>query len=147
MFTAALFTIVRTQKKPKCPSTEEQIKKMWYLYTMKYYSAIKRNEVGSCVDMWMDLETVLQSEVNQKNKYILMHTCGIQKTVYMILFAKQKQTHRCREQTYGHQEGKGGLNWEIGIDAYTSLILCIKQVTNENLLYSSGNSSQSSVVT
>ena len=64
MFIAALFTIARTWKKPKCPSTEEWIKKMWYLYTMKYYSAIKSNEVGSCVDMWMGLETVLQSEVN-----------------------------------------------------------------------------------
>ena len=51
MFIAALFTIVRTWKQSKCPSTEERIKKMWYIYTMEYYSAIKRDEVGSFVEM------------------------------------------------------------------------------------------------
>ena len=79
MFIAALFTIARTWKQPKCPSTEEWIKK-WYIYTMEYYSAIKRNETGTFVEMWMDLETVIQSEVSQKekNKYcILTHICGI----------------------------------------------------------------------
>ena len=64
MFTAALFTIARSWKQPKCPSTDEWIKKMWYTYTVKYYSAIKRNEIGSFVEMWMDLETVIQSEVS-----------------------------------------------------------------------------------
>ena len=50
----------------KCPSTDEWIKKIWYIYTTEYYSAIKRNEIGSFVEMWMDLETVIQSEVSQK---------------------------------------------------------------------------------
>ena len=52
---------------------------MWYIYIMEYYSAIKRNEIGSFIEMWMDLESVIQSEVSQKekNKYILMHICGI----------------------------------------------------------------------
>ena len=68
MFTAALFTIARTWKQPKCPSTEEWIKKMWYIHIMEYYSAIKRNEIGSSVETWMDLETVIQSEVCQKEK-------------------------------------------------------------------------------
>ena len=80
MFIAALFTIARTRKQPKCPSTDEWIKKMWYIYTMDYYSAIKRNEIGSFVETLMDLETVIQSEVRQKeeNKYcILIHICGI----------------------------------------------------------------------
>ena len=80
MFTLALFTIARSWKQPKCPSTDEWIKKMWYIHTMEYYSAIKRNEIGSSVEMWMNLETVIQSEVSQKekNKYrILMHICGI----------------------------------------------------------------------
>ena len=79
MFIAALFTIVRSWKQPKCPSTDECIKKMWYIYTMEYYSAIKRNDIGSFVETWMDLETVIQSEVSQKekNKYrILTHICG-----------------------------------------------------------------------
>ena len=72
MFTAALFTIAKTWKQPKCPSTEEWIKKMWYIYTMEYFE--------SFVETWMDLETVIQSKVSQKekNKYcILTQTCGI----------------------------------------------------------------------
>ena len=80
IFIAALFTIARTWKQPKCPSTEEWIKKLWYIYTIEYYSAIKRNEIGSFVEMWVDLDSVIQSEVSQKekNKYhILMHICGI----------------------------------------------------------------------
>ena len=80
MLIAALFTIARTWKQPKYPSTEEWIKKMWYIYTMEYYSVIKRNETGSFVETWMDLESVIQSEVSQKekNKYsVLMHICGI----------------------------------------------------------------------
>ena len=79
LFRSALFTIARTWKQPKCPSTEEWIKKMRYIYTMEYYSAIKRNEIGSLVETWMDLESVIQSEVSQKekNKYrILTHICG-----------------------------------------------------------------------
>ena len=79
MFIAALFTIAKSWKQHKCPSTDEWIKKMWSIYTMEYYSAIKRNEIGSFVETWMDLETVIQSEVSQKekNKYrILTHVCG-----------------------------------------------------------------------
>ena len=66
MFTAALFTIASTRKQPKCPSTDEWIKKMWHIYTMEYYSAIKRNEIEFFVVRWMDLEPVIQSEVSQK---------------------------------------------------------------------------------
>ena len=79
MFTAALFTIARSWKQPKCTSTYEWIKKMWYIYKMEYYSTIKMNEIGSSVETWMDLETVIQSEVSQKekNKYrILTHECA-----------------------------------------------------------------------
>ena len=80
MFIAALFTIARSWQQSKCPSTDKWIKKIWYIYTVEYYSAIKRNKIGSFVEMWMDLETVIQNEVSQKekNKYhILMHICGI----------------------------------------------------------------------
>ena len=68
MLIAALFTIARTWKQPKCPSTDEWLKKMCYIYIMEYYSAIKRNEIGSFVEMWMDLESVIQTEVSQKEK-------------------------------------------------------------------------------
>ena len=71
MFTAALFTIARTWKQPKCPSTDKCIKKKWYIYTMEYYSAIKRNEIESFVEMWMDLETVIQIEVRKRKTNII----------------------------------------------------------------------------
>ena len=80
MFIAALFTIARTWKQPKCPLTDEWTKKMWYIYTMEYYSAIKRNEIELFVVRWMDLESVLQNEVSQKEKnkdHMLTHTYGI----------------------------------------------------------------------
>ena len=81
MFIAALFTIARTWKQPKCPSTDECIK-MWHIYTMEYYSAIKRNEIELFVVRWMDLEPVIQSEVSQKEKskyHMLTHIYGILK--------------------------------------------------------------------
>ena len=80
MFIAALFTITRTWKQPRGPSTEDWIKKLWYIYTMKYYSVIKRNTFESVLMRWMKLEPIIQSEVSQKekNKYhMLMHICGI----------------------------------------------------------------------
>ena len=80
MFIAVLFTIARTWKPPKCPLTEEWVKKMWPIYTMEYDSAIKRNEIELFVVSWMDLESVIQSEVCQKekNKYrMLTHIYGI----------------------------------------------------------------------
>ena len=80
MFIAALFTIVRTWEQPRCPSTDEWIKKLWYMNTMEYYSAIKRNTSESVLMRWMNLELIIQSEVSQKenDKYhILMHIYGI----------------------------------------------------------------------
>ena len=68
MFIAALFTIARTWKQPRCPLRDVWIKKMWYIYTMAYYPAIKRNEFESFVVMWMNLESVIQSEVSQKKR-------------------------------------------------------------------------------
>ena len=70
MFIAALFTIARTWKQPKCPSTDDWIKKMWYIYTMECYSAIKKNKIMSFVATWMELETLILSKVSQeKAKY------------------------------------------------------------------------------
>ena len=66
MFIAALFTIARTWKQPKCPSTDDWIRKMWCIYTMEYYSAIKRNDIMSFT--WMKLETLILSEISQKEK-------------------------------------------------------------------------------
>ena len=79
-FTAALFAIAKTWKQPKCPSTEEWIKKMWYIYTMEYYSAIKKNEIPAFLATWMDLETIMLSEVSHTMRHqhqMLSLTCGI----------------------------------------------------------------------
>ena len=76
LFTEALFTIARTWKQPRCPSTDEWIKKLWYIFTMGYYSAIKRKAFESVLMRWMNLEAIIQSEVSQKEKdkyHILMH--------------------------------------------------------------------------
>ena len=80
MFIAALFIIARTWKQPRRPSADEWIRKRWYVYTMEYYSAIKKNTFESVVMRWMKLEPTIQSEVRQKEKHqysILMHIYGI----------------------------------------------------------------------
>ena len=80
MFIAALFSIAKTWKQPKCPSTEEWIKKMWYIYTMEYYSAIRKKEITAFAATWMDLEIIMLSEVNQTVRHqhqMLSLTCGI----------------------------------------------------------------------
>ena len=82
MFIAAQFTIASSRKQPRCPSTDEWIKKLWYIYTMEYYSALKRNAFESVLMRWINLEPIIQSEVRQKDKnkyHISRHIYGIQK--------------------------------------------------------------------
>ena len=67
MFIAALFTVAKTRKQSKCPSTDEGIKRLWYIYTMEYYSAIKTNEIMPCAATWMDLQIIILSEVRKRN--------------------------------------------------------------------------------
>ena len=71
MFVAALFTITKTWKQQKCPLKEEWIKKMWYIYTTEYYSAIKKNEIMPFAAAWMDLEIIILSKVNQRKTNII----------------------------------------------------------------------------
>ena len=80
MFIAALFTIARTWKRPRCPLIDEWIKKLWYIYMMEHYSAIKRNEFESVLMRWTKLEQIIQNELSQKEKYkyhILLYIYGI----------------------------------------------------------------------
>ena len=80
MFIAALFTIAKTWKQAKCPSTGEWIKKMWYIYTMEYYSAIKKNEIMPFTATWMQLVIIILSEISptEKDKYHMISLiCGI----------------------------------------------------------------------
>ena len=98
MLIAALFTIARTWKQPRCPSTYEWIKKLWYIYTMEYYSATKRNAFESILMRLMNLEPIIQSEVTQKEKdkyHILTHIYRIQKNgteEFIYRAAMEKQT-------------------------------------------------------
>ena len=71
MFIAALFTIAKTWKQTKCPSTDEWIKKMWHIYTMEYYSDIEKNEIIPSAATWMDLEIIIPSEVSQRKTNII----------------------------------------------------------------------------
>ena len=93
MFIAALFTTARTWKQPRCPSTDEWIKKLWYRYNgillVEYYSTIKRNTFESVLMRWMNLEPIIQSEVSQKekNKYVLRIYTKSRKMVVKNLFA------------------------------------------------------------
>ena len=80
LFIAVLFTITRTCKQPRCPLADEWTRKLWYIYIMKYYSAIKKNAFESVLMRWMELEPIIQSEVSQKEKHqysILTHIYGI----------------------------------------------------------------------
>ena len=80
LFTAALLTIAGTWKQPRCPSTDEWIKKLWYTYTVEYYSVIQWNEFESVLMRWLNLEPIIENEVSQKEKdkyHIQMHIYGI----------------------------------------------------------------------
>ena len=82
MFIAALFIIARTWKQPSCPSADEWIRRLWYIYTMEYYSVIKNNSFESVLMRWMKLEPIIQDEVSQKEKHqysVLTHIYGIYK--------------------------------------------------------------------
>ena len=87
MFIAVLFTITKTWKQPKCPLIDEWIKKIWYIYTMKYYSAIKKNEIMPFAATWMDLEITILSEVSQrKTNSIYYLYVEFKKMIQMNLF-------------------------------------------------------------
>ena len=104
MCIAVLFIIARTRKQLRCPLAEEWIRKLRNIYTMEYYSDIKKNTFESVLMRWMKLEPIIQSEVSQKEKhqyYILMHIYGIEKIVTMTLYARQQKRHRCIEQSFG----------------------------------------------
>ena len=93
MFIAALFTIVKTWNQPKCPLTDDWIRKRWYISTMKYYSAIKKNEIMPFAATWMELKTLILSVISQKEKdkyHMISLIFGIQYTAQMNLSTEKK---------------------------------------------------------
>ena len=114
MFITALFTIARTGKQPRCPSTDEWIKKFGHIYTMEYYSVIKTNAFELVLMRQMNLEPTLQSEVSQKEKdkyHILMHIYGIQKnTIDEPIFRAEMKMQTQNRLVDIVEEGEGGVN-------------------------------------
>ena len=135
MVIAALFTIARTWKQSRCPLTDEWIKKLWHIYAMEYYWAIKRNVFESVLMSWMNLKPIIQkSEVSQKEKYkyhVLMHIYIVsRKMILMYLFSVQQWRNRYRKQTYGHGGRGGGRRWDRCMERVTCkfTIPYIKQI-------------------
>ena len=118
MLIAALFTIGRTWKQPRCPLADEWIRRLWCIYTMKYYSAIKRNAFKSILMRWIKLEPITQSKIGQKEKdkyCTLIHIyMEFREMVLMILLAGQQRRHRCKEQTFGllWEKANDGRRWD-----------------------------------
>ena len=103
MSIAALFIIASTWKQPRCPSADKWIRKLWYTYTIEYYSAIKKNAFESVLMRWMKLEPIIQSEISQKEKhqYSILTHMEFRKMVTTTLHARQQKRHRCIEQSFG----------------------------------------------
>ena len=126
LFIAALFKTARTWKQPRCPSTDKWIKKLWYIYTMEYYSAIKRNAFESVPVRQMNLEPITQSKVSQKEKdkyHILMHIYRIYKNgteEFICRAAMEKKTQRTDLRIWG--EGRRGWDvWKSNMETYITI--------------------------
>ena len=114
MFIAALFIIARTWKQPRCPSADEWVRKLWYIYTMEYYSAIKKNSFESVLMRWMNLEPIIQSEVSQKDKdqySILMHIYGIWKDGNNNPICKTEKETQLYRKDFGTLWEKARVGW------------------------------------
>ena len=141
MFIAALFILARTCKQPRCPSADEWIRKLWYIYTMEYYSAIKKNTFESVLMKWMKLEPIIQSEVSQKEKHqycIPMHIYRIYKESNdnpVCETAKETQMYKTVFWTLWERE-RVGMIWENGIE--TCIISYMKRIASPGLMQNTG---------
>ena len=144
MFIAALFTITRTWKQPRCPSMDVWIKKMWYVYTMEYYSAMKKKAFESVLVRYMNLESVMKREVKsererRKNSYLwnLEKWCR---------WTNLQGRNRDPDAENGHVNpgGKERVGW---IGRLPLPLPCVKQRASGNLMHSAGSSAQRSVMT
>ena len=117
---------------PRCPSADKWIRKLWYIYTMEYYSAIKKNSFESVLMRWMKLEPIVQNEVSQKDKdhySILTHIYGIQKDANDNPICKtEKETHVQNRLLDSVGEGEGGMFQEYSIE--TCILSRVKQITS-----------------
>ena len=141
MFIATLFTVCRTWKQPRCSLANEQIRKLWYIYTMEYYSAIKKNAFESVLMRWMKLQPIIQSEVSQKEKheYSILTRMEFRKMITMTLYVRQQKRHRDKNRLLDSVgEGKGGMIWENSIE--TCILPYVKQMTSPGSMHKTGHS-------
>ena len=143
MFTAALFAVASTWKLPNW-----WVEKMWYMCTMDYHSATKRKETGLLVVIWMDLESVIQSEVRRERQisHINVYWWNQEKW-YRWACMQGRNRDAGQEDRHVNQvgEGEGEMNWECSIDMYT--LVCVRLIASGKRLSSSGSSAQCSVMT
>ena len=116
MFIAALFTIAKTWKQPKYPSTNNWIRKMWYIYIMEYYSAIEKNKIMPFAATWLELDTLIEVSQKEKGKY---HTIslisGIQYIAQMNLSTEKKIMDLQNRLVVAAGQGRSGMDWELGV--------------------------------
>ena len=149
LFIEALFTVARTWKQPSCPLTGEWIKKLWYIYTMEYYSVIKSNIFESVLMRWMNLEPIIQSEVSQNEKvkyHILMHIYRIQKNgteefIYRAEMEKQTE-NSLMDMGRGEERVRciERVTWKLTFPyvKQAMCICCMAQETQTGALYQPG---------
>ena len=146
MFIAAVFTTARTWKQPRCPLTDEWIKKLWYIHTMEYYSAIKRNAFESVLMRWTNLEPVAQSEVRERQiSYINAYIWNLERQYWLSYLQVSKGDtdikNRLSDMGKGVAQGRGkeegGMIWESSTETYT--LPYVKQIKSGSLMYDTGN--------
>ena len=138
-FRVALFTIARTWKQCKCPSTDEWIRKLWYMYTMDYYSSIKRNAFESVLMRWTNLEFIIQSEVRKRKKtsYIDTYIWNLKRWYWCTyLQGNSGDTDIENRPVDRVMEGEGGKNWKRNIG--TDTLSRIKQIASGNFYMTQG---------
>ena len=131
MFNAALFAIARTWKQPSCPSADAWIKKLWYIHTVEYHSAIKANAFESVLMRWMNLEPIIQSEISQKKDtyHILMHIYGIWRWyVWSYVQGSKGDTDVKNRFLDSVGEGEDGMIWENSTE--THAVPYVQQITS-----------------
>ena len=132
---AALSTIAKTWKPPKCPLTDIWIRKLWCIYTMEYYSATKKNDIMPFAATWMELETLILSEVSQEEKdkyHMISHIWNLKYGTNESFH--RKETHGLVEQICDCQgrRGRSGMDWESGVNGCK--LLRLEWISNEILL-------------
>ena len=115
MFTESLFTIAKTWKQTKCPLAEEWIEQMWCIYTMEYYSAIKKYKIMSYAATWMDLEIIILSEVSQRQIHDITYMLNLIKNNTKELFYKTEIGSQISKSNFWLPKGKYGGSNELGV--------------------------------